>query len=159
MISTICTILVLFQLAGLILTVTVRKNRFTIYYGFILWHLSLIFFMLDGQPLYVPLIHIICCALAMRDLSHLKVVKILEINDDNGESQNDERLDEIRKIVEASGAGIPGNVKMYSFTLQEKRFFGLSIETRKMSVPVSLEQGDEEVFKKTIVGHQFDIIT
>ena len=159
MIQSICTILIIFQVIDVVLSILTKQTRRKIQFSFVVWHLSLVMFALNGSSLWISLLHVINCAFIFSSLNKVKVVTIVGISDKLEESR-DPYLEELTKAISESISNYSSEpVKVFNFTLLEKKFFGLSKETKQMEIPVALKGEDEIAFRKQVIGHTFDIIT
>ena len=160
MIQAICSILTIFQVTDVVIAILAKKTSRRVQFSFVVWHLSLVMFALNGTSLWISILHIINCAFIFSVLNKVKVVTIVGISDKVEESQ-DPYLEELTKAISESisNRSAGETIKVFKLTLLEKKFFGLSKETKEMEIPVSLKEEDEISFRKQIVGHTFDIIT
>jgi hypothetical protein len=160
MIQAICSILTIFQVIDVVLTILTKQSRRKIQFSFVVWHLSLVMFALNGTSLWISLLHVINCAFIFSSLNKVKVVTIVGISDKLEESR-DPYLEDLTKAISESisNRSAGETLKVFKLTLLEKKFFGLSKETKELEIPVSLKEEDEISFRKQIVGHTFDIIT
>lgn len=160
MIQAICSILTIFQVIDVVLAILTKQTRRKVQFSFVVWHLSLVMFALNGTSLWISLLHVINCAFIFYSLNKVKVVTIVGISD-KVEGSQDPYIEEITKVISESisNRSVGETIKVFKLTLLEKKFFGLSKETKEMEIPVSLKEEDEISFRKQIVGHTFDIIT
>ena len=160
MIQAICSILTIFQVTDVVIAILAKKTSRRVQFSFVVWHLSLVMFALNGTSLWISILHIINCAFIFSVLNKVKVVTIVGISDKVEESQ-DPYLEELTKAISESisNRSAGETIKVFKLTLLEKKFFGLSKETKEMEIPVALKEEDEISFRKQIVGHTFDIIT
>jgi hypothetical protein len=117
-------------------------------------------FALNGSSLWISLLHVINCAFIFSSLNKVRVVTIIGIGEEI-KDYVDPYLEGIEKMLghSISNPSAGETLKVFKLTLLEKKFFGLSKETKEMEIPVSLKEEDEISFRKQIVGHTFDIIT
>ena len=160
MIQAICSILTIFQVIDVVLTILTKQSRRKIQFSFVVWHLSLVMFALNGSSLWISLLHVINCAFIFSSLNKVRVVTIIGIGEEI-KDYVDPYLEGIEKMLghSISNPSAGETLKVFKLTLLEKKFFGLSKETKEMEIPVSLKEEDEISFRKQIVGHTFDIIT
>jgi hypothetical protein len=160
MIQAICSILTIFQVIDVAMAILTKKTRRKIQFSFVVWHLSLVMFAFNDTSLWISILHVINCAFIFSSLNKVRVVTIIGIGEEIKDYM-DPYLEGIEKILghSISNPSAGETLKVFKLTLLEKKFFGLSKETKEMEIPVSLKEEDEISFRKQIVGHTFDIIT
>ena len=82
MIQAICSILTIFQVIDVAIAILAKKTRRSVQFSFIVWHLSLVMFAINGTSLWISLLHVINCAFIFYSLNKVRVVTIIGIGEE-----------------------------------------------------------------------------
>jgi hypothetical protein len=158
MLDAIYSILVALQLSDVIVSILTKKTKRTVYFSFFVWHLSLIVGVINGISIWISLLQVLNCAFIFSNFRKVKVVTIIGIGDEIKDT-SDLYLAGIERILGDSISNQSGEtLKVFKLTLLEKKFFGLTKETKEMEIPVKLREEDVISFRKQIIGHTFDVV-
>ena len=104
------------------------------------------------------MLQVLNCAFIFSSFRKIKVVTIIGIGDEVKDPA-DPYLEDIEKVLGWTISNQSGEtLKVFKLTLLEKKFFGLTKETKEMEIPVKLREEDVISFRKQIIGHTFDVV-
>lgn len=160
MMNTILLGLVVFQILDTIYNFKYGLVKWTIYHSFFVWHLSAIFFFIDGS-IFLVLLQLLNCALSFKSLSKLRVVEVVGVGNelDVADLKNVDEDDPIKFLLSRVESGdLPEDARVFEMTFMEKRFFGFVKEVKTIKVPVSLNGSSKQDFENAMIGVKFEVV-
>jgi hypothetical protein len=154
-------VLLVLQVLDTLYKLRYKLNRWSIYSSFFIWHISAIFFYIDGFSWFIVILQLMNAAFSYNSLSRLKVVEILEVGSEVDPSTIDNCIEDnsINMVIsEMESDDVLIDKKVFEMIFQESRFFGIEKQSKVLKVPVSLKGGTIEDFRRVIVGVKFDVI-
>jgi hypothetical protein len=136
-------------------------TKLSIYSSFFIWHLSAIFFYIDDFSWFIVILQLINAAFSYNSLSRLRVIEVLEVGSEVDHSTIDNPIEDnsINIIVrEMESDSTLVDKRVFEMTFQESRVFGIKKQSKVLKVPVSLNGGTIEDFRRVLVGVKFDVI-